>query len=522
MKKDVRNKFLSLCGTAHGSRLFCLLAGAVFSLAFRWEPLFWLVFPALSFFFFVNGKRKKGRFGRAFCFFAGFLLCLCTWFTALYPLSRFGYTDFESLLIVGFCVLLFPLGQALLCAGVFQAERLLPDQPVLKSVGYGLLWVLVEWALSFGPLAFPWGTVALSQTGFTPLLQTVSVFGVYGLTFSVVTICSLCGQGVLLRKKSLAAAGAVILAAEALLGSILLLIPTPAERTVRTAMIQGCADSDDQWTTERVINVYETYTDMTREAAKQGAKLIVLPETAIAVNFYEGGKLHEDMAKIAKIYDCTIIMGVLERRDGVRNSLVAINPDGTISGTYEKQHLVPFGEFIPFESFLMKWFPSLADLNKTGTSLVTEKTPAIIAAEKYRFGCFICYDSVFPGSAQIGEETDFTVISTNDSWFKTSSGIYQHLRYAKLRAVEGRRTVLRAANTGISAVIDGHGRIVGSTEPMEKTILYAEAELGGKTTLCPYVGDLFPPFAAAFLTAFLIFYIVRRFRKKEKKEEKTE
>lgn len=493
--------------TANGSRLFCLLSGAVFSLAFRWEWAFWTAFPALTAFFFLLFRKKKGSFGKAFCFYTGLFLPLYTWFTALYPLTVYGFSGWQSALIVAFCCLVFPLLQALVCAAIWQLCRLFSEEnPLVRALGCGAVWALTEWALSLGEFAFPWGTLALSQTGFVPMLQTVSVFGVYGLSFSVSFFCALLAEGVGAKKPVLLRGAAAFLCLDLLLGTALWLLPQKTTQKVPVALVQGNSTAEEQWTSEMVAEVYKTYLSMTEEAAKQGAKLIVLPETAVAVSFSAGSPLHLAIADIAEEYDCTVILGVLQKKDdGIHNGVVAVDPDHSLSDIYEKRHLVPFGEFLPLGKLLERVFPSLAGLNLTGVSLVTTQTDAVLHSERYDFGCFICFDSVFPGKDRAVEDSDFSVVVTNDGWFRTSSGVYQHLRFSKLRAVESGKTLLRCGNTGISAVIDAKGRTLASTAPMENDILYYDAAIGGGTTVYSVIGDavLYLCFGVILLLAVL-------------------
>ena len=492
--------------TAHGRRLLCLLSGAVFSLSYRVEWLFWLVFPCLTAFFLLDRPGEKGTFGRAYCFFAGFLMCLCTWFSSLYPLVAYGFSNAESFLIAAFCCVVVPLLQALIDSALWLLTKRFPaDRPLFRTIGVAALWTCTEWLLSVGELAFPWGQIALSQTGFLPLVQTVSVFGVYGLTFAIVFVCALLAEGICGKKKPFLYGSASVLASLLVLGTVLLALPNKQDKQVSVALIQGNFAPEVQWDSDMTRETYNVYLSMTEEAAANGAELIILPESAVNVSFKAGSPLHLALADIAEEYGCTILLGVLQtKEDGVHNGLVAVNPDHSISGVYEKRHLVPFGEFLPMEGFLMQFFPSLAELNKTGSSLVSAESSAVIASDAYTVGGFICFDSVFTGKDRAVPETDFSVVVTNDGWFKKSSGIYQHLRYSKLRAIESGKTLFRSANTGISAVIDPNGRILSETEPMVREILYADASYGNGTTLYSYIGNAFVPLCWGILLALLL------------------
>ena len=511
--------------TAGGNLLLCTVSGAVFSLPYFFEPLFPLTYLSLGVFLFLRGREevRKMAFRSFFCFLLGFLFPLYTWFSALYPLSATGLSRTSAFGVVSLCCIGIPLLQAAVQAAVLQFARFLPDgsdgaSPFLRAVGCGALWVLSEKLLAFGSLALPWGTVALSQTGCLPLLETVSLFGADWLAFLCVTVCALCAEAFRCGRKCLLACGSGLLALAFLAGGVLLALPDGTDGTVLAAAVQGNLSTDEKWEDETLRNGFETYRDLTEQAAKRGAKVILLPESAVPVPFAEGGPLHEAFASVAQTYDCTVLLGVL-RRDGdgrLHNSLAAVLPDGTVRGYYDKQHPVPFGEVLPFRGLIQAVCPPLAELN-LGEELTVSPTDATLDCGAYRVGCFLCFDSVFGGREQAGGGTDFSVIATNDAWFRDSAGVYQHLRYAKLRAAESGRALLRAGNTGVSALLDGKGRVLRQTEPLEQTVLYGELPTGGRNTLFGRTGSLFPALSAAYLLTLTAFALARRAKRRRKK-----
>lgn len=499
-------------GTARGSLLLCVLSGAVFSLPFFAEGLFPLTYLALTaFFFLLSHEPLRGKTYRCFfCFLLGFLFPLYLWFTALYPLSSFGFSGATAFGIVLLCCLGIPALQGSVQAAVLQVSRFFPQgktgvSPFLRAFGLASLWVLSEKLLAFGSLALPWGTVALSQTGCLPLLQTVSLFGADWIAFLTVAVCSLIAEAFRCGRRSLLATGSGLFALALLTGSVLLLLPLKETESLSVAAIQANISTDEKWEDDYLIKDFEAYRDLTEQAAQKGAKLILLPESAVAVDFTEGGVLHETFSSIASEYDCTILLGVLRRgEDGesLHNSIVAISPEGSLSDFYDKRHPVPFGEVLPLKGLFTALFPPLAELN-LGEELTVSPTDAVLQVGTYRVGCYICFDSVFGSGERAGADTSFSVIATNDAWFRDSAGVRQHLRYAKLRAAESGKPVLRAANTGISALLDGKGRILRQTEPLEQDVLYGDLSLGGRATLYGCTGSLFPLLSAVYLLFLL-------------------
>ncbi len=479
--------------TARGRLLFCFLSGAVFSLPYFAEWAFALTYVALTVFFWLlfEGTLIGKEFRACLCFCLGMQWTACSWLASMYPLPYFGFAKPAAFLIVAACCIVLPACFALIMAFALQFGRFLPASPVWKAVGYGALWVVAEWLLTLGDMAFPWATAALSQTGCLPILQTVSLFGQGFVAFFAVTVCALIAQAFLYGKRGLMIAGSAVFAGVFLLGSILLVLPAKTEKSIPVAAVQGNVSTEEKWDESSLPAIFDTYQNLTRRAAKAGAKLILLPESAVAVQFEQDGVLHEAFASIASEYDCTIVMGVLRyENEKMYNSLVAINPDGTLSDFYNKRRAVPFGEKTPFDAVLPDLCP--------GTDLTVGETDAYIETDTCRLGCMICFDSVFCAAEQAHANPDLLMLATNDAWFGDSIGAEQHLRYAKLRAVECGKTLLRAGNTGISAVIDKNGRLLARSDLQKEAVLHGDAEFCRSRTLFSVTGDL-SPLAAALL-----------------------
>lgn len=507
-------------GTVGGSLLLCFLSGAVFSLPYFFEICFPMTYICLFFLFLLLGREplRSRQFRGFLCFFLGFQLPLCSWFAKMYPLPSFDLPPLVALLAVGFCCIFVPVKIAVQYAILLQFGRFLPSHPLVRALGYGVLWAVAEWTLQFGVLAFPWGTIAVSQTGCLPVLQTVSLFGTEWLALLVVTVCALCAYAFLYRRRYLLIAGTCALAGSFALGSALLLFYTFAsETTVPVAALQGNISTDDKWDQHVTRKIYETYSSMALEAAENGATVILLPETAVPVDFEPEGILHREFGEIAKTYNCTVVMGIFRNEaDGKHNSVIAISPDGTLSQVYDKQHPVPFGEYMPYEALLSKLIPSLTSLNPEG-ALVKEDTEAVIESRDYRMGCFVCFDSAFDGFGQATGNGDFLAVVTNDAWFGDSVALEQHLRHGKLRGVESGRSVIRAANTGLTAVMDCTGQTLYQAEPLEKAILYGELPIYSHRTLFSYIGDSVLLFGTGFLLSAFGYSLHRKMHNKKER-----
>ena len=501
--------------TAKGSLLCCFLSGAVFSLPFFIEALFPFTFAALFGLFYLLKLEvmAKRQFKGMFCFFLGFYLCLCSWFFAMYPLSAFGLSPLQAWLVIGFCCVFVPLKMALQHGFFLWLGKFLPRNPYLRAVGYGCLWVAAEISLHFGILAFPWGTVALSQSGFAPLLQTVSLFGSEWVAFFAVSFCCLAVEAVSAKERRMALVTSASFILPVMAGYLLTMLGGTPASTVPAAVIQGNISTEEKWGENIAQDVFEAYAKMTKEAVEKGAKVILLPETAVPVKFNENGVVHETFAQIAKEHGCTIIMGIFRKEEGRSyNSLVAIDPRGNLSTVYDKRYPVPFGEYMPMGELLEQIFPALAGLNPEGT--ITPGDSAIyIENDEYRIGCYICFDTVFGGWEGASCNSDFQVVVTNDGWFGDSAALAQHLRHAKLRAVESGKSLLRAANTGISAIIDKDGSLLQYSGVQTREIVYGDLPLYQGRTVYGFIGDSIPVACILYLIGIFGYGSIKKYRK---------
>ena len=175
--------------------------------------------------------------------------------------------------------------------------------------------------------------------------------------------------------------------------------------------------------------------------------------------------------------------------------------------------MVPFGEFIPFADFIGEVIPFVGEFNSDTSDLTEGTEPIIIDTEYGHVAPLVCFDSIFPKFAREGAEkgAEFIAVVTNDSWFNDSAGIYTHLRHAQLRAIENRRYILRAANTGVSAIIDERGSIVTQTQPLTVDTTVNEVHGIGSLTLYTYTRDVILYISFFTILIFAAIYIRRKF-----------
>lgn len=365
-------------------------------------------------------------------------------------------------LYVGFVALALKLVPRLK-ADAWPQSRLL--HAVSKLVLLAAAWALVEWWRGWFLTGLPWNPIGSTWTTTLPVLQSASLFGVYGLT--LITVLGAGAGALLVDRNKTRVALAVVLQVPLLLaygwGSSRMATPVPAVEDVTLRLVQPNIPQADKWRPGlREAHVREQVAMSTANA--ENVTHVLWAETAVPFPLNQAAGALALTAQAAP-ENGFVLTGAarIEQENGKRrayNSLFAVASDGGLAATYDKFHLVPFGEYMPLQDYIP--IPQLTGGSgfTPGPGPVTINLPALPP-----FSPLICYEIVFPGAVTDSSARPAWLFNlTNDAWFGISSGPYQHLAAAQMRAVEEGLPVVRVANTGISAVIDGYGRITARIE----------------------------------------------------------
>ena len=514
--------------------LLLLLSGALTAVPLANPSLSFLGYTAmipLCIFLFTKGSEMRLR--RALlvgiCFGMGFFLVIYHWFLAMYPLEFLGFTKGEAVVAVLFCWIVLSLIQTAHLLLVPVLYRVLsPKKDWLKPLVLAALWVLFEWVQTLTWMGVPWSKLALGQYTDRAVLQVVSLFGSYFLTAILVLVNGYLAL-VLLRlssRKHLLTYGtlalSILLLTHAISGVLLFTHQTEGD-TVRVAALQANIGSTDKWTGSN-ISTLRRYAEMTAEAAAQGAELVVWPETVVTSSLTASKR--EIITTCATENNVTILFGGFQHAyddDGEwqsYNCMFTAYPDGSIYETpYRKQHLVPFGEYLPMAEFIETFLPFLAGMNVLGSSLAAGDTTILQPTEWGNVGGMICYDSIYEREAlsSVREGAGLLVLITNDSWYGDSAAVWQHNGDSVLRAVETGRYVVTSASTGISAVLSPTGEILDLKEPLTAGIVYGDISFESTRTLYSYVGNSFVLLCGLFCTTLLGQRIYAKIKKNKAK-----
>jgi len=405
------------------------------------------------------------------------------------------------------------------------------------------LWVAVELART-RITAFPWELLGYSQTANFALTRIATLTGVYGLSFEILLVNSVFAAAFLVAKEQRKRLLVAACAATAILQAGQLVAPPPvaADRTAllvqpNIPILEGAV-----WTKEFFQDTLRDLTAVSLhppggKPAKQQAggspdmfvasyNLIVWPESPSP--FYTNDPLFRDaVSALARQSGTWVVAGSIGiapamhsggdsdggtggERSQIFNSAALVSPQGEWLGRYDKVHLVPFGEYLPFP----RLFAFAGGLTKEVGEFQRGASRTPLQAVDERFGTFICYESIFPDEVRQGPLEDAQVLLniSNDGWYGDSGAWKQHLQQTEMRAIENDRWLLAATNTGMTASIDPYGRIVAATPRKVRTALAAPYALISSTTFYTRHGDWFAYLCAIISGGALIARFVFRDR----------
>jgi apolipoprotein N-acyltransferase len=359
------------------------------------------------------------------------------------------------------------------------------------------LWVSVELIRNY-VVGFPWDLLGTSQVDNVPLTRIATVTGVYGLSFEIALVNTVFAATFLVhRTRRKAMIGAALVASIALQSEQFVHLEAIPADTPAT-LVQQNAPIRDDWNVESYDKLLtELGTISTAATGPNGTPgLIVWPESP-APFFLNDARFVQAVSSVAQKNNAFLVVGSIGLRpeasgapDEVFNSAAIVSPQGVVGSRYDKVHLVPFGEYIPFRKVLSF---AKALTGEVGNFVAgNDRTP--LAIGNTRAGVFICYESVFPNEVRefAARGAMYFVNISNDGWFGESGAPWQHLNMARMRAIENNRWLLRDTNTGITASVDPFGRVVIAAPRNQRTSLQVMYGHETETTFYTRNGDWFP------------------------------
>ena len=509
-----------------------LAAGALSTLAmapFDAWPVLFLTFPVMV--WLIDGAGAgKGR-GVPAAAMAGFWFGLGYFVPGLYWIGYAFLVDASTFgWLMPFAVLGLPAYLALFTAAGFALARLIWTRDASRVIALAASLTISEWLRGHVLTGFPWNAFGYALSEPLALAQTGSLIGLWGLTFLSVAIFA--SPAVLIdgrsrgRKPWIAPLMALaLLVAMGIFGGVrLALLPTTTVAKVKLRIMQPNLQQDERFNYSAKAAVMQKYLTLSDRASGpestgvRDASILIWPESAFPFFLTREA---DAMAQIADLLPkgTVLITGSVRAPDlppGTRitrayNSIYVIDHDGSVLSVYDKLHLVPFGEYLPFQDWMEKL--GFVQLTKVqGGFIPGTRRRAMEIPNAPPALPLICYEAIFPGDVAARDERPGWIVNlTNDGWFGISTGPYQHLQQARLLAIEEGLPLVRAANTGISAVIDPMGRIVARLGLGVEGVLDSGLPAAIAPTIYARSGDI--P-AAIMIAAALLFTLRRRVTKR--------
>jgi apolipoprotein N-acyltransferase len=505
--------------------LIAFAAGAVSALAMAplnvWPVLF-VTFPVLVWLIDSTGTggfhgiTKAAVTGWWFGF--GYFLAGLYWvgFAFLVDAPTFGW-------LLPIAVIGLPAGLAIFAALGVAAARLLWTRGAVRILALGVALTAAEWLRGHLLTGFPWNVFGYALTSPLALAQSASVIGIWGLTFIAVVVfatpATLADDRTETRLPWLPLAlGLVVLVGLGGFG-VLRLARTPTRLVdgVRLRIMQPNLQQDVRFNYAAKQQVMDRYIALSERASSPqspgagGATHLIWPESAFPFFLTREPDALAEIARLLRS-GTILITGAVRLAEPVNpsepaayNSIYVIDHDGSIASLYDKVHLVPFGEYLPFQRFL----------ESLGLLQLTKQRGGFRSGDRRRSinipGAplalpLVCYEIIFPRAMMPdGARPGWIVNVTNDGWFGISSGPYQHFQQARVRAIEEGLPMVRAANTGISAVVDPLGRIINSLPLGSEGVIDSPLPQALGTTVYARVGDI----PAAMLVAVALLALIR-------------
>jgi apolipoprotein N-acyltransferase len=458
------------------------VGGLVESLAFPPAGIWPLAFVGVALLIWILRRSGPGL-----GFVSGLVFGIAFYGTTLVWISRFGAMAWTALTVLS------ALSAALF--GVVAPTVRRPGRPVFTAIGLAALWTVVDWVRTMWPLGgFAWGGLGVSQVDNHTTLRLASVTGAWGITFVVVLVAALLveatagGEGARRRLGFVAAALAVGVAPVAIPAA------APSGERVRIAAVQvdvreaqrASAGGEDLAVAALNVRLHRRLAEDPPDLAVWGEG--ALDPTAAA----DPATIGTVRSVIGEVGAPTLVGAVPNDPDGrQRTTVLLFNGTGELVGRYDKVHLVPFGEYVPFR----RWLSWIGALRQIPVDRAPGRTVRILSLPGLPpFGAPICFENSFPAipRAMVREGAAFLVVNVNNASYGFSAASDQHLQMSRIRAVETGRWVVNAAISGISAFIQPDGRVVSHTELFRPGILRGTVVASNERTLYVRLGDWFP------------------------------
>ncbi len=456
--------------------IISLLSGATTTLAFAPYSLWFFAFiTPLVFLLILHKQSAKKALGLGFAWGFGYFVTGISWVHV--SIDTFGGMPIAASLFLMFgliCYLaLYPMVFAFLLQRFFTQDNL-----TKYALAAPALWLIIDWLRGWVFTGFPWLWLGYSQIN-SPLSAWGPILGVEGITLAIIISVGCTTYSILNKKYNLLLIPAVIMLSSFAIKPFNWVIPQP-DKSTNVALIQGNIDQALKWLPSERWPTIMKYMDLTDK--NWDADVIVWPEAAIPALESEIPGFLSELSNQATMNNSTVITGIIGMglSGSYYNNIISLGKNGTQGYSYghqprySKHHLLPFGEFVPFEQLLRQVAP-LFNLPMSSFSRGEYVQPNMQATGTH-LSPALCYEIVYGEQVRqnITSQTDYILTLSNDAWFGSSIGPLQHMEMAQMRALETGKPVIRSTNNGVTAITDHRGNIIKQLPQFVTAVLRGE------------------------------------------------
>lgn len=524
--------------------LLGLLSGVLIGLSYPPIPLPYLVFIAFVPYLFVIQKREGLAEINRFTYFTMFIYNIIT----LYWVGGWLPNSDPFLMIAGTTLFFFnPLVFLIPSTLYYLAKKYVNKNLALYL--FPIFWITFEFAYSLTDFNFPWLTLGNSLSFFSNYIQIADIVGVYGLSLlilfaniSVYKIKFHLSENEKINKTAFIVFFLLIII-PIVYGNYRILTFPEISRNVKVGLIQPNIDPNKKWGDGNLTEKIESYFALSRKAISEGAKVIVWPETALPIYLLAGNYPDEvnlihkfvdtnNISILTGMPDATFYYNIDEAPKDAKpirngkvmytsyNSILLFNSNSKEVQKYGKMKLVPFGEKVPLVDalpFLGDWIKWNVGISSWNTGHDTTVFKLRVDGMNVNIGGIICIESIYPifTSFFVNRGAEFLAVVTNDSWYGDTSGPYQHKEISVIRAVENKRSVVRAANGGISCLITPLGETVSKTSMFTKDYLVVDVPLNSTLTFYTKHPWIIPVSASIISIVIILLSIIGKIKLKK-------
>jgi apolipoprotein N-acyltransferase len=500
---------------------FALLSGVLLISIFpgyNFEVLAWVSLVPL----FIAARKTSPLASLKLGFITGFVFYLGVIYWIVIAMTKYGGIP----LPIGIAVLILLSGYLAIYMSIFTYLISLTPYS-LRYILAPFLWVALELIRAHFLTGFPWASLGYSQFKTLPIIQIADITGVYGVSFIIVMVNSAIAsfiESMYERDKRQFATRYMLVTALFVISfsiygfskmdtfSKLSTQHSALSASLKVALIQGNIEQNMKWDESFQNEVFDAHVNLTMQASRERPDLIVWPESATPFYFQADRNFGTKMIELAKNSGSFLFFGTpgYEIKDsGIvsYNRAYLLSREGDVVGKYDKIHLVPFGEYVPLRKllfFIDKMVEGVGDYQ-------SGEEYSVIDIKKGKFGTLICFEVVFPDLVRrfVKNGADFLVNITNDGWYGKTAASAQHIAMVAFRAVENRVPVVRAANTGISGIIEPSGKITKETDIFVTTYITGDINIGSSIkTIYTRYGDMFA-YTCSIVTLLLLILFFR-------------